>query len=235
MRKILEKFKWLQLVFGFVLIALGVLTIVIAISNKDGDYAKYIFIVWAVVLFLIAGVFVLFDVLAFRDTAEFGTLVGCGICIGIGVFVIVNQGVINDVIKTLLPYSLMAVGGVLIIKTLVLAIRRISFKEWMLPFVVGVVFLTSGLVFFLNKDSGYILYVATGIMFVTLGAVEIIGFITVLANRRAPRNNLQPVKQPKKAKKKKGDEEPAPEYQEGEIVDASPKQIESEDNVKLIE
>ena len=237
MKKIFERFKWLQLLFGFVLIALGVLTIVIALNVKD-NYENTIFIIWASVLFFIAAMIVIFDIIAFNDKAEFGALVAAGISIGVGIFVLGNKEFISHVVKTLLPYIIVSIGGVLLLKTIVLAVRRVPFKQWLLPFVLSVIFVAAGVVFICVKDLSNIIYIALGILFIVLGALEIIGFITIIANNRAPRNDVQPAKQskkPKKAKKKKGEENSTTNlYDEEEIVDATPKQIGSEDDIKLI-
>ena len=238
MKKILERFKWLQILFGLVLIALGVLTIIIAVNVKD-NYENTIFIVWASVLFFLGTVIVAFDIIAFNDKAEFSALVAAGICIGVGIFVLGNKEFISHVVKTLLPYIIVSIGGVLLLKTIVLAVRRVPFKQWLLPFVLSVIFVAAGVVFICVKDLSNIIYIALGILFIVLGAVEIIGFVTIVANRRTPRNDIQPSKQsrkPKKVKKKKGSDDFHPEsYNDEEIVDATPKQIESEDDVKLIE
>ena len=228
MKKIIDKFKWLQLLFGLVLIALGVLTIVIAVNADKDSYEKTIFIVWASVLFFIAAVIVIFDIIAFNDKAEFSALVAAGICVGVGIFVLPNQDFISNVVKTLIPYIIVSIGGVLLLKTIILAVKKVPFKQWLLPFVLSVIFVAAGVVFICVKDLSNIIYIALGILFIALGAVEIIGFITVIVNKKAPRNDLQPVKQPKKPKKVKKKEEE-------EIVDATPKQIESEDDIKLIE
>ena len=160
---------------------------------------------------------------------------GSGICIGVGLFVIINQEIISKVITTLLPYTLISIGGVLIIKTIILAVRKISFKEWMLSFVVGVIFLASGIIFLVAKQWEQGLYVATGVLFIVLGAVEVIGYITVLVNARPPKEATPPaVKKEKKPKKAKGQKQSIEEDGEVIEVDAVPKQIESEDDIKLI-
>ena len=243
MRRILEKFQWLQLLLGFVLIALGVLTMVIAINVKD-DYEKTIFIVWAAVLFLIAAILIGFDFIAFSKKAEFGGLIAAGICIGIAIFVLVNKGFISQVIRTLLPYIIISIGGVLLLKTIILAVKRVNFKEWLLPFVVGVIFIASGIVFLVVDNISFI-YIAVGILFIALGAVEIVGYITIVVNRHAPAPGgaIEPrsdrTKKPKKGKKKKGEDDLVPDEEVDahgtEEVDGSPKQIEQEDDIKLIE
>ncbi len=242
MKRILEKYQWIQLILGFVLIALGVLTMVIAINVKD-NYEQIIFIVWAAVLFLIAAIIIGFDLIAFNTKAEFGGLVAAGICIGIGIFVLANRGFISQVIRTLLPYIIISIGGVLLLKTIILAVKRVNFKEWLLPFVVGVIFIASGVVFLVVDNISFI-YIAVGILFIALGAVEIVGYITILVNRHAPAPTtaIQPrhdrSKKHKKGKKK-DDEEVIEEVDahngEPEEVDGEPKQIEFDDDPKLIE
>lgn len=239
MRRILEKYQWIQLILGFILIALGVLTMIIAINKKE-DCEKTIFIVWAVVLFLIAAIIIGFDLIAFSKKAEFGGLIAAGICIGIGIFVLVNRNFIQQVINTLLPYIIISIGGVLLLKTILLAVKRVNYKEWLLSFVVGVIFIASGIVFLVVDDKSFI-YIAVGILFIALGAVEVVGYITIVVNRHAPAPGaIQPrperQKKPKKVKKKKDDvPEEVVDTNAPEEVDGAPKQIEQEDDPKLIE
>ena len=185
MRKIIDKFNWLQLLFGFILIAVGVLTIVLVINIKEDEYEKYIYIAWASTLFLVALMLILFDLIAFSKTAEFGGLIASGICVGIGVFVLVNQNLINEAVTTLLPYILISIGGVLLLKTIILAVKRISFKEWLLAFILGIVFLSGGIIFLVVHEAQKVLYGAIGIILIVVGAVEIIGYITIKVNQRA--------------------------------------------------
>lgn len=232
MKKIIDKFKWLQLLFGVIMVALGVLTIVLAINIKD-DFEKTVLIVWAAALFLIAFTIILFDFIAFYDKAEFSGLIASGLCVGIGVFVLINKSEISTIITTLLPYVLISIGGVLLLKTIVLAIRRISFKQWLLPFILAITFITSGIVFLVVKEGKVAIYIVLGILFVVLGGVETVGFITVLANKKSANTNV-PATTTKKKKDKT--EEPVQEIEaEKEVIDATPKQIEQEDDIKLID
>lgn len=239
MRKILERFHWIQLILGFVLVALGVLTMVIAINVKD-NYEQTIFIVWASVLFLIAAIIIGFDFIAFNKKAEFGGLIAAGICIGIAVFVLVNRNFISQVIKTLVPYIIISIGGVLLLKTIILAVKRVNYKEWLLPFVIGVIFIASGIVFLVVDNISFI-YIAVGILFIALGAVEIVGYITIVVNRRAPKTGALEPRKPRHKKGKKADKEEEIEEvdaqgsSEPEEVDGEPKQIELDDEPKLIE
>lgn len=235
MRKLTEKFAWLQLIFGLVLVGLGVLTIILAANGKgDADFDKTICIVWGIVLFLIAVLIIVFDILAFTDKADFGGLLVSGLFIGLGVFVLAKQDIIREVIATLLPYLLISIGGVLLLKTIILAVKRVNFKAWILPFVLGVIFVAIGIVFIFVDDMLNVIYIGIGVLFIVLGAVEMIGFVSVMANRRAREKGNLPEKAKGKKKKDKDNiyNEPAPEYVE---VEAEPKQIEQEGEIKQIE
>ena len=235
MKRFIERFKWLQLLLGLLLVALGVITIVITLNVKEDDYELTNFIVWASVMFLLAGTIIIFDLIAFRDKAEYSSLIGAGILIGVGVFVLVNRDFISQVITTLLPYMLISVGGVLLLKTIILAIKKVPFKVWLLPFVLAVIFLIAGIVFICVKELKQVIYIVVGSLFIVLGAVEIVGYITVLSNKNPPKGEVAP----KKGKKKKGEVMKAEPVNEPEpveeVVEAQPKQIEEQDDIKLID
>ena len=231
MKKIIEKYTWLQLILGLILLAVGVLTIV-TVVNAPNDYQKILFIMWPVTLFVVALIVILFDVLAFNKTAEFGGLVTSGICIGVGVFVLVNQVLLQEAIVTLLPYIMIATGGVLLLKTIILAVKKVSFKEWLLPFILSIVFIAGGIVFLVIKDSQKFLYISLGILLIVLGAVEIIGYITILVNRK---NDDRTTTEPStRVKPRKGGRTTKEEYTEPESVDGVKKEIDYDDP-KLIE
>lgn len=253
MRKLTERFKWLQLLLGFILIGLGVVTIILA-AKGENNFETTIFVIWAIFLFVIAGTFILLDLLAFMLDVEFTGLLIAGICIGFGVFVIANQDFLTNVISTLLPYVLISISGVLLLKTIILAIKRVDFKKWLLVFIISVIFLASGIVFICVKDMLKVIYIALGILFVVLGGVELVGLITRLSQARHERKQNAVAerknKRAKKAPKNTGDngvavvqELDAQPVQEQEEVEALPagdeeqpsQEPESDDDVQLIE
>ncbi len=240
MRKLTEKFKWLQLLFGFILIGAGVITIIMAANGED-DFDKNICLVWAILLFSIAFLIILLDFLAFKSDVEFTGLIAAGLAIGVGVFILVNQDIIRNVISSLVPYILIAIGGVLILKTIILAIKRVNFKKWIVVFIVSVIFLTAGIVFLCVKDMLKVIYIVIGGLFIVLGGLELIGLIARAANDHHEKQ-MNAVTVPKQKKVKKGrrkddGEEDAPPATNDnvEVVDAEPKQIGTEDDIKLIE
>ena len=244
MKKLIAKYKWLQLLFGFILIAVGVLTIITIINTKE-NYEQTVFFIWALGLFLIAGLILTFDLVGFSDKPVFASLIIAGLCTGVGIFALTNKEIIIEVINKLLTYLLISIGGMLLLKPIILAVRKVSFKTWLLPFILGVIFLSAGIVFYFleEKTNNFILFLAIAILFVVLGAVEIIGFITLLANKRPPQTTQVSTEtrgKGKKGKKKKGEQidEDIVDVNiddNQEVVDGTPKEIEMEDDVKLIE
>lgn len=229
MRKLIEKYKWLQLLFGFVLVALGVLTIVIPANVKEDNYELITFIVWASVLFVIAITFVVFDLLAFHDKADYAVLLIAGLLVGVGIFVIVNRDIISVVITTLLPYILISMGGILLLKTIIMAVRRVSVNSWIMPFILGVIILTAGIIFICVKDLNKVIYYVLGTLFVVFGAVEIVGFITYLVNKKHNENPSAP-SQSRRGKKKPVD----PDNGGQEVVEAQEEPVAIEEQVEAI-
>ena len=231
MRKLTAKYSWLQLVFGLVLVALGVLTIILAVKIERADFDKTICIVWSVTLFLIAALIIAFEIIGFTEQADFAGLLISGLFIGVGIFVLAKQDIIREVIASLLPYILISIGGVLLLKTIILAVKRVNFKVWLLQFILGVIFLATGIVFAVVEEALNVIYVVIGVLFVVLGALELVGYITFLANRRAEKKGGVPAK----ARGKKKEEPEVQPEQDVVEVEAEPKQIEQEDEIKQIE
>ena len=240
MRKLTEKFKWLQLLFGLILLATGVVTIIMAANGED-NFDQSICLVWAIILFVIAFLIILLDILAFGSDVEFTGLIAAGLAIGVGIFILVNQDIIRNVISSLIPYILISLGGVLILKTIMLAIKRVNFKKWIIFFIVSVIFLTSGIVFICVKDMLKVIYIVIGGLFIVLGGLELVGLITRLSQAHHDKKvNAVAVPKQKKVKKGKkkndGEDDVPPESSEAvEAVDAQPKEIEYDDDIKLIE
>ena len=240
MRRIIDRFKWLQLLLGLVLVALGVLTIVITANVGQDDYQLTIFIVWASVLGIIAVTLIVFDIVAFHDKAEFTSLIAAGVCIGLGIYILINRADISRIVTTLMPYILISIGGTLLLKTIILAVRRVNFKSWLSPFVIAVACITAGVIFLVVKDLEKIIYYVLGTFFIILGAIEIIGYVTIIANKHAENKLEKPRKE--KKKKVKGERVEQDVYYSNveedddapEIVEANPKQIGHEDDIKLI-
>lgn len=234
MKKIIAKFSWVQLLLGLILVGLGVLTIVFAANGGD-DFDKNVFISWAAVLFTIALTIIVVDILTFSTEAEFTGLITAGVCIGVGIFVLANRDFIHNVITSLLPYVLISIGGVLLLKTIILAAKRVNFKDWLSIFIVSVVFLTTGIVFLCVSGLDRVIYIVIGILLIVLGAIEVIGYVTVLSQKHANKKEQQlmvKANNKKKNKKEKQDEHPEDNK---EVVEAKPKEISKEDDIKLIE
>ena len=240
MRKLTDRFKWLQLLFGLILIGAGVVTIIMAANGED-DFDKNICLVWSIILFVIAFLIVLLDILAFGSDVEFTGLIAAGLCVGVGVFILVNQDIIRNVISSLIPYILISIGGVLLLKTIMLAIKRVNFKKWIVVFIVSVIFLTSGIVFICVSDMLKVIYIVIGGLFIVLGGLELVGLITRLSQAHHDKKvNAVTVpkagKKIKKGKKKNDDvEAPVDNGETVEAVDAQPKELPYDDDVKLIE
>ena len=186
MQKLVQRFPWLQLLIGLILVGAGVGTIAFAAMNKINET---LYITWAVCLFLVAFLIIAMDLASFPKDAEFGGLIVAGVCIGVGIFVWAKYHYIQIMMSLLLPYILISVGAVLLLKTFILALERVPFKEWLAMFIISVIFLTTGIIFLVAKNKLETIYLVLGVLFVVLGAVEVIGYVTVMSHRHHAKKN----------------------------------------------
>lgn len=191
MRKLIQRYPWLQLLIGLILIAVGVGTIAFAASSKINET---LYITWAGGLFLVAFAIILIDLTKFTQDTEYVGLIIAGICIGVGVFVWAKYQSVQTMIRLLLPYILISVGGVLLLKTFILALERVPFKGWLGVFIIAVVFLTTGIIFLVAKNKLETIYLVLGVLFIVMGAVEIIGYVTVMSHRHHEKKNAVTVR-----------------------------------------
>lgn len=186
MKKIIQRFPWFQALIAVLLLGVGIGTIAFASANKIGET---MYITWAIALFVVAAAIIAFDLAKFTLDAEFMGLIVAGICIGAGIFVWAKYINVQIFISLLLPYVLISIGGVLLLKTTILAAQRIPFKEWLGMFIVAVIFLTTGIIFLIVKNKLQILYIVLGVLLIVMGAVEFIGFVTVKSHEHHEKKN----------------------------------------------
>ena len=114
MKKFLEK-KWLTLAYGFLLIAVGVLTVVYAIINPD-VVTKVLSISIAVSLFLIGSANIALALVAHTSDFFNSTLLTGSAAIAVGVLFCINTLLIGEFIAYLLGVFFIAFAVVALIK-----------------------------------------------------------------------------------------------------------------------
>lgn len=244
MNKIFLKYKWAQLLIGFIIIGIAVVTIILAATNNftgDPDQDKqlilYFCLIWSISLFVISAIIVALDIVGFRQEPEFGGLIVSGACIGLGLFLLIKRAIVSEILASFLPYVLVSIGGVLLIKTVILAAMKVGVKKWISFFIMSVVFITVGVIFICVPDMLKIIYIIIGVLLVVLGALEIVGFISMVAHARsAKKDGVAVVTSSRRKKKEQEVVEPVhEEYAAISTNDEEPKEEPKDDEIKLIE
>lgn len=186
MKNLFGKYRWLRLVFGVIMLAIGITTFVLAISGQGGNITKVISIVLGV-YFLVVGLLTVIISLVAETRSKFpAELITGALFIGLGLsFLPFNNlgGVIDQVIAIIVPMILIAIGSVAIVKGIVLLAVKGSISAWIIALVIGAVSLATGIVFLCGDASvtGYI-YALVGIVIIVVGTLETIAAIITLAN-----------------------------------------------------
>lgn len=178
MKKFLEK-KWLALAYGFLVIAVGVLTVVYAIVDPD-VVTTVLSISIAVSLFILGAANITLALVA--HTNEFfqkTLLVGSG-AIAVGVLLCVNRLLIGEFIALLLGVFFIAFAVVALIKFILFIVYRQSVSWIVLYGVFVLVAAAAGiLILCFQQESNQVIYVIIG------AAIAIAGVVEIIASARA--------------------------------------------------
>ena len=202
MKSLLEKYRWVKIVLGVILIALGVTTMVLALTGNSGNLDKIICIMIAVYCLLL-GTFGL--VLALVAEAKlrlaplttalltFGAIIGFGIVL----LVALDQfaGVMATIIMYSIPWILIGAGtaaGIKFIVDMCFAKTRSNVKAWLIALLAAVLFLTTGTILWINITSvGTVLYTIIGIIVILIGIVVLVaGILDVAHSKKASKNEV---------------------------------------------
>ena len=183
MKALLEKYKWLRFLIGAALIALGIVTIIIAL-DKPSDIRRVLCVTWAVFCFIAGGFAILAELLGNPRSPFLGTFVSAGLTIGFGIFLCwengdVAAGVLLTLLTYLLPWVLVAVGGALLLKAVFLLANGIRGLAPFFVLATGTTLLVVGLIiWFCKNDMEKFIYVTLGVLITVSGVLQLANAIT---------------------------------------------------------
>ena len=226
MKKFLEK-KWLTLVYGFLLIAVGALTLTYAIINPD-VVTKVLSISIAVSLFLIGSANIVLALVAHTsDFFNYSLLVGSA-AIAFGVLFCINTLLIGEFIAYLLGVFFIALAVVSLIKFVLFIVYKQNLA-WIIiyGFIVLICAAAGIIILCFKQQTNQVLYGIIGSFIALAGLFEIVASarIIILARREQKQREAN---QPVDAQVIQ--DEPAKEEQD-QIVEVQ--SIETEDPEKL--
>ena len=195
MKKFLEK-KWLTLVYGFLLIAVGALTLTYAIINPD-VVTKVLSISIAVSLFLIGSANIVLALVAHTsDFFNYSLLVGSA-AIAFGVLFCINTLLIGEFIAYLLGVFFIALAVVSLIKFVLFIVYKQNLA-WIIiyGFIVLICAAAGIIILCFKQQTNQVLYGIIGSFIALAGLFEIVASarIIILARReQKQREANQPV------------------------------------------
>ena len=198
MKTLFSKHKWMQLVYGGLLLVAGILVIVIALNNPK-DISVWLSIVVAVALFIYAAALMFSGIFSLKDKYFDVVFLYAVAFVAIGVTLLFKTDVIGSFITVFIASLLCAAGLVEIGQ----ASAMIYFKKpkffIALFFILGAAFITLGvLAFCFQNNVQQIVYVASGVILVIAALAELaIGTHSIFKDRKNKKNEL---KSKKKAK-----------------------------------
>ena len=199
---LLTKHKWLNIVYGVLLIVIGALTLTFAIVNVD-VVNQVISISLAVSLFIAGILNIASSIIAHTEKLFTSTLLVGSFAIAFGIVLLVNRTLIGSFIALLLGTFLLALGTVYLVKAIIFIILKQKVPAIILMFVIAAIAIGLGVtVVCFQQESQMVLYAFIGVSFAVMGVIELILVVRDLLEEK---------------KKAKEEEQPA-EFQDVEVI-----------------
>jgi hypothetical protein len=217
MKSLFSKYIWLKLILAVLLLFGGALIIVFAVLGKANVLQSGLNIIAAVILFLF-GLFAIIATFAFEVDRVFtnGLLYGSA-CIALGVFLCLEKIVLLEYLVWLLAIFFIVVGGVEIIKGVILLIKKYKpIVAIVVTFIVGTVFVVGGiLAIIFNADIRIVFCIIAGALLFLAGVYNLFfGIKEMIAHNKTK----EPKKDKKGSKKKEQEEVKELDYTENKDV-----------------
>lgn len=189
MKTLYYRHKWMQILFGVLFLAAGILIIVFALNNND-NISKWLSIVLAIGLFIFAASSIFSGIFSLKEKYfDPGFIIG-DICIAIGVVLIVFPTMIGDFIVIFVGTLLTTIGTVFLGEAVAMIFFRRPKFSIASFFLLGAVFLALGILSYAFKeDAQTVIYVAVGAIMALVGVVQaIFGIVATSKEAKAKRD-----------------------------------------------
>lgn len=227
MNSLFNKHRWMQVMWGILLLVAGAITIIYTFANEGANVSLVLSVSIAIVLFAYGFTIVFSSFLELKDGFfKYEIIIGAFI-IAVGIVFVMNIDLLTGVIVNLIAASLLTFGAAFAARSIIAFVKKL--KVWWLGLCIAfaVLFVAAGVLCLIFSDKVVnACYLVLGGILVIVGCIEI--YITI--KRAIEANSIgieqkQEVKdEPKKDKKdkKKKKEEPQQEFKrqpEPEVFD----------------
>lgn len=186
MKSLFDKFQWLRLVLSIAILIVGIVTIIVGL-NEPTSITRTICIIWAVFCFFFGGFSVISELVANPRSPFLNYLITGAVVIGIGIFLCFEEAslIINTIVSVALPWILVSLGSVILLKGVVLISSRAKGTITVLCIIAGVVLLTLGIVFWITRnDITRVIYAIAGALLTAWGLYSLVTAIVLMTRKK---------------------------------------------------
>lgn len=193
MKKLLNINKWIKLIIGFLLLSLGIITLIICITKKGDDdifvrILSLVFAFYCFVIGLISLIVILISEKNYGHTRISSALLITGFLIGFGIFLCFLDIVVLEwivFIEYILPCILLGIGAVIFVKWLINILDYRSRRDvggWVLELIIWVSLIALGILFLVVQEKAYIIiFTIISIVLIILGILMLVASLVALA------------------------------------------------------
>lgn len=175
METVFTRHKWMQLIYGILLLVAGVLITIFAIIDKD-NVAKTLSVILAIGFFILGACFIFSGILSLRTRLFDSIMVVGAFSIAIGVILCVqSESLLKDIIVIFVGALLLAGGAVYIGKASAGLVFKIKKGYVVLFFVLAAILITLGILALCYQSTAVqVIYIILGIVIALGGILEIV-------------------------------------------------------------
>lgn len=237
MKNIIFKNRWIQIVYGALLMVAGILTIVFAVYNTS-NLTNAISIIVAVCCFILGIVYIASSFASETKVLFPASLLFASVCIAIGVLLCVMPQLLGSVIVYFVAALMTVYGVVSIIKAI--SFILIKAKKWHIAlfFIIGAILTVLGILAFVYKDkAGIVIYIGCGLVVAVYGVVEIVVAVKQMIKANKAKEEKATTTQDESTKKRKllGFKRKHKEEKKEEIIDAEVEEVKKGDEPEVID
>ena len=184
MKKLFNKFKWLQLMLGILLLVAGVVTIIVAIINMSVINTT-LSIILAVILFALGGFAILSNFIEYDKSFFSSTLIYGSIVIAIGIVLCISRNLVADIIAYFVAVLAITLGVVGLVRGVLLIKYHARPILYILIIFLGLLFITFGILALIyNSEMLKALYIGVGALICLAGIAETIYGIQLIKQNK---------------------------------------------------
>jgi len=185
MKTLFAKHKWMQLIYGALLLTAGILVIVFAINDKD-NISKWLSIVVAIALFIYSAALMFSGVFSLKKKLFDIAFIYTVFFVSMGVVLVANPEVLGTFIVIFVATMLTAIGVVEIGEATAMIFFKRPVFFIVVFYILGAAFITLGVLSFsFQENVEQIVYVGIGILLCLAALVEIVlGIVGLFAAKK---------------------------------------------------